>query len=88
MLGVARELTVVLHAMWQKALGPRLSASYTCTVPFFVTSMSKIARGVEVLRAPQTATGTLHLHAAARALLRRRSRHDQHRGPCVLHRYT
>jgi hypothetical protein len=30
MLGVARELTVVLHALWQnKALGPRLSASYT-----------------------------------------------------------
>ena len=39
MLGVARELTVVLHALWQnKALGPRLSASYTFvhmyTVPF------------------------------------------------------
>ena len=57
MLGVARELTVVLHAMWQKALGPRLSASYTCTVPFFVTSMSKITRrpardAASVLRAP------------------------------------
>ena len=69
MLGVARELTVVLHALWQnKALGPRLSASYTFvhmyTVPFrlyllYDVLKSRARDAASVLRAPDR----LHLHA-------------------------